>query len=45
MVMGVFPPVALPTVPTPQRVLEAAVSSQAEALFVVPSFLEVRMGL
>lgn len=45
MVMGVFPPVSPPTVPTPQRVLDSAVSSRANAMFLVPSFLEVRSAL
>lgn len=45
MVMGVFPPVSPPTVPTPQRVLDSAVSSRANAMFLVPSFLEVRLAL
>lgn len=43
MTVGVFPPVVPPTVPIPQRVLDAAVASQAEALFLVPSFCEVSM--
>lgn len=45
MVMGVFAPAVPPIPPTPQRVLDAAVSSQAEAMFVVPSFCEVRKAL
>lgn len=45
MAMGVFPPVAPPTVPTPQRILDSAVSSRANAMFLVPSFLEVRSAL
>lgn len=31
-----------PTVPTPQRVLDAATACQADALFGVPSFCEVK---
>lgn len=45
MVMGVFPPMAPPTVPTPSRVLDAAISSQAQILFSVPFFCEVRKSL
>lgn len=41
MVMGVFPPIEPPIVPTPQRVLDASAALRADILLVVPSFCEV----
>ncbi|KAK7050236.1 acetyl-CoA synthetase-like protein [Favolaschia claudopus] len=40
LTMAVFPPTSPPTVPTPDRVFDAAVSTNSSLFFSVPAFLE-----